>query len=758
MSFGARHGVRGAIGSLLLATLLACGGGGGGGAGGAGDSEVGYLRATDSMPDVVLILASGHTLATPVRAYLADPCDAGPWLADRIVQSTGKRVRTLSYRDARTKLSVSGVDVFGTDGLEADLAFLRDSWPAVRVCAVAHSHGGVRLHAALAAVPGARVHHEVCLDTNSHLFDSIADADTGAPVHDVAAIFRQDAPACPGVGATPSDDPAPEGFDAHRMDVEDVVPWSVGTSLEVRLVAGGCLDFDSWFCPLDNHWNVRADGTLHGLARALTADTHGSIHLPPPGTAACQEAGAALALHVAPWLIEQIRRPLPDGTFGARMERDLGAGRLPRSLATADLDEDGRTDLVVGTSGTGLLWLPGVASGLPIGAPVPLPGPTGTDCIATSDFDRDGDVDLVASSSDASALTVIYGDGGGGVSATVSFASLAFHPIRLECVDLDGDGDADILALGDTSIWWTRNGGDGTWAPFTTLGTLPGSDFLGFVAEDLDHDRVCDLVIGRVDSAAPIGRVTFVRGVPSMTPGGGTTFAFGAARDLAVESGMQPTSLLCLSPGSLDANRELIVNAGAGGRVQALRLTSAAFVAATASGPGGIADFGDALAAADLDGDGRADLCVGGDAGFTVYPGGTDGVAAAAGTTRTERRADLLTLADFDGDGFVDLAFGQADSSRLSIVRGQGRDHPGLSATPSAIVLGIGSSLLAWSCPAAAVLTDDDPASIDVGAVAPTGSRSVAPDRTTVYTITCGGQSVSVQVSVGGAVIVEQSR
>jgi hypothetical protein len=80
-----------------------------------------------------------------------------------------------------------------------------------------------------------------------------------------------------------------------------------------------------------------------------------------------------------------------------------------------------------------------------------------------------------------------------------------------------------------------------------------------------------------------------------------------------------------------------------------------------------------------------------------------------------------------------------------------------LTATPSTIVINVGSSKLEWTCTNGSVakIQDDNAALNDIGDKPLTGSVTVSPDKTTTFTVTAGGASATATVVVGGSVIDE---
>ena len=112
-----------------------------------------------------------------------------------------------------------------------------------------------------------------------------------------------------------------------------------------------------------------------------------------------------------------------DGTFTPPLWIYLGPSNNPRSIAIADLNRDGKADLVVANAaantvavifgnGTGT-FQPAVTIAAP-GTPVSL---------AVADFNGDGNPDLVLANSAASTLSVLLGNGDGTFQAARTFTA-----------------------------------------------------------------------------------------------------------------------------------------------------------------------------------------------------------------------------------------------------------------------------------------------------------------------------------------------
>lgn len=262
-----------AVLALLLAT--ACGGGGG------GASESGVLGPA---PDLALVFCSGHDLLGVDPTYL--DVSAGP-AVEAAVAGAGYSFESFHFAD-----EIGGSA--GYAGLVALLEAIRDEWidgravPA-RVVVVAHSHGCVRTHAALRAVPDCPVRLLVDLDGSSNGWALVhgpaeAAAMGGGPV-DAYDL---------GVDLECAAFPAIADEDGTLYDLEDVVPGSALEALEVRSGEIALNPFQPE--PYDERWNARTDGTQVGLTCHYSATSHAEVHA---------AAGATMAL-VAAWILDRL--------------------------------------------------------------------------------------------------------------------------------------------------------------------------------------------------------------------------------------------------------------------------------------------------------------------------------------------------------------------------------------------------------------------------------------------------------------------
>jgi hypothetical protein len=222
------------------------------------------------------------------------------------------------------------------------------------------------------------------------------------------------------------------------------------------------------------------------------------------------------------------------------------------SIATADLNGDGKLDLVVVASGTvsgvpqwSLLVLLGNGDGS-FGPPISFPQGTSAGdqagAVAVADFNGDHKPDVAVLSS--SGLEVFLGKGDGTFGAPVSYFAGA-GAVSFVVADFNNDGIPDLAAAGSAGLALLLGKGDGTFQG-ATFTTLPIFGLLG--AADLNRDGNVDLV---ADTGAPAGSSSGTDGILVLLGSGNGTFT--ALPQTSILSIGTPVSLVDLnSDGKLD--------------------------------------------------------------------------------------------------------------------------------------------------------------------------------------------------------------
>lgn len=254
---------------------------------------------------------------------------------------------------------------------------------------------------------------------------------------------------------------------------------------------------------------------LDGRVFVLTQDGAGSFTLDT--TVAIDSAAAPSDLTVGDLDADGLADLVVSQLFGDRFDLLLGDGTLgylaataltidtltldqPLNVRLAHMDGDDTLDLVaVSLTAEGLRAI--VAGGLDdgsFGTPTLRAVSAQAEDLAVVDLDQDGDLDVVATQNGLPALSVLLGDGDGGLGAasdvTIGANAASCDAYHIDVAPLDADGVPDVVAAcGGPSSSVRVASGNGAAFP-DTFYDLPGMSAQDVGAGDLNEDGVPDLV------------------------------------------------------------------------------------------------------------------------------------------------------------------------------------------------------------------------------------------------------------------------
>ncbi len=127
---------------------------------------------------------------------------------------------------------------------------------------------------------------------------------------------------------------------------------------------------------------------------------------------------------------------------------DLNTGSTPRSVAIADVDEDGFPDVLVTVQGAGVVSIFPGNGDLTFRPRIDIPVRPQPIALAVADWTGDGNLDLLVGAAGDTTLTVHVGDGAGGFSTGPSIHCPAI-PYEIEVADVTGDGWLDAVIAAD---------------------------------------------------------------------------------------------------------------------------------------------------------------------------------------------------------------------------------------------------------------------------------------------------------------------
>jgi hypothetical protein len=358
----------------------------------------------------------------------------------------------------------------------------------------------------------------------------------------------------------------------------------------------------------------------------------------------------------SPTLIETVHAAAGTG-FTSLMNYALGTtvARLTYSIATGDLNGDGKTDLALtsldGDGGTGAVSiLLGNGDGT-FQAPVNYYTHDTAIYVAVGDFNGDGKADLVVANTNGS-VSVLIGNGDGTFQTPVDYAAGPDASVVV-VGDFNGDGKADLAVShgSGNNISVLLGNGDGTFQGAVSY--LAGNAPYGIVVADVNGDGTPDLITAnQSDSNVSVllgnGNGTFKP--PVNYPTG--TFAY------------------FVTTGDFNGDGNPDLATGNGESVSILLGNGDGTFRAPTTYP---AIGGPFVAVADFNGDGKADLILPVSNGsIVVLPGNGDGSFQAGTYYPAGNSPRSVAVGDFNGDGRTDVAVADIANNSAEVLLATG--------------------------------------------------------------------------------------
>ena len=430
-------------------------------------------------------------------------------------------------------------------------------------------------------------------------------------------------------------------------------------------------------------------------------------------------------------LVSVFRNTSSLGSISLAPKVDFGTGPQPRKVAIADIDGDGKLDMVVtnSASNTVSIYRNTSSSGnISFASKIDLTTGSTPQGITIADIDGDGKPDLAVTNRSASTFSAFRNTSSSG---SISFAAkqdfaTGSGPVDLKIGDMDGDGKPDVVVTNyngnSLSVFLsTSTSGSISFSPKTDIshsGIGPYSLSIG----DLDGDGKIDIVVSNTNysyrasvyrNTSSIGTVSFAAEVDVDSIGYAASCESTELGDIdgdgkldVVDTGYHtyvnrntsssgsitsatPTVILSTRSGNSNFNRGTVGDIDGDGKpdlaitsidgiLSVYRNTSsigsvsmaAGIEFITASNPRG-------LASADLDGDGKPEVVL---SDYSYHQVSVIPNVSSEGTISLGTKKDYLTglephgvdIGDADGDGLADIAVANWLSSTFSVFRNLG--------------------------------------------------------------------------------------
>jgi hypothetical protein len=327
------------------------------------------------------------------------------------------------------------------------------------------------------------------------------------------------------------------------------------------------------------------------------------------------------------------------------------AGTNPRSVTSADFNNDGHPDMAVANQSSNTVSvLLGNGNGT---FATQVTYATGSQpwSVTSADFNNDGHPDMAVANGSSITVSVFINNGNGTFAAQVTYAT-GTNPRSVTSADFNNDGypDMAVANLSSATVSVYLNNGNGTFATQVTYAT--GSQPWSVTSADFNNDGYPDMAVANSNSAT----VSVYSGNGNGTFATQVTYAAGTNPRSVTSADFNNDGHPDMAVVNLSSNT-VSVYSGNGNGTFATQVTYA-----TGTNP----IF---VTSADFNNDGYPDMAVANASSATVsvYSGNGDGTFATQVTYLAGTGPQSVTSADFNNDGYPDMAVANNSSNTVSV-------------------------------------------------------------------------------------------
>jgi hypothetical protein len=349
----------------------------------------------------------------------------------------------------------------------------------------------------------------------------------------------------------------------------------------------------------------------------------------------------------------------------------VGAG--PEAVVTADLNGDGRLDLVTANAGSNNISVQIGNSGGTFQPAQPYAAGAGPASVAVGDVNGDGNLDVVTANEADNTVSVLLGNGNGTLQPAKNYA-VGSQPVSVAIGNFNGKPDIVTANQGDYTVSLLPGNGDGTFGAGQTIAAY-GQPVASVAVGDFNADGKLDLAVALRGTDGFSGYYGYYPGyspaVSVLLGDGSGAFPTGNYYYLPSPYGYPPSSFAPPAVAAADLNGDgkldlAVTDAGDSAVSVLLGSGDGSFTGPTSFGAW---DSPQSVAAADLNGDGKLDLVTANSSDtVSVLPGNGDGSFGTPDLFTIGTYPASVATGDWSGDSLTDVTVANPFSDNDSVL------------------------------------------------------------------------------------------